>query len=182
MGKNKGNTYRVALGGLLTAAAVAVMFLGSVIPFATFAVPAISSLTILYFSLEYGKRFALLVYIAISTLSLLLIPDKEIAFLFALFFGHYPILKGVFENVKNKLAGWIFKFLAFNASILIIYWLLTSVFVSEMVLSEFAGYTKGFLIVLLLAGNLAFLLFDIALTRLISMYLFRIRPKLNRRR
>ena len=41
------DTFRIALGGLLSAAAVAILFFGSIIPFATFLAPAAASLAVL---------------------------------------------------------------------------------------------------------------------------------------
>lgn len=174
------DTYRVALGGLLTAAAVALMFLGSIIPLATFAVPAMASLCVLFFALEYNRSFAFVVYLAISLLSVFLVPDKEVAFLFLLFFGHYPILKGIFENFKSKIISWVSKFAVFNASILFLYWILINVLQLTAVVSDFAETTTAMLAALLIVGNIAFFVYDIALTQLITLYIYRIRPKLTK--
>ena len=177
----KRDTYRVALGGLVIALAVAVMFLGSIFPFTTVAVPAIASLTVLYFAIEYKKLAATFVYIAISILSLLFIPEKEAALLFVFFFGHYPILKSIFEMMRSKLFGWILKFAVFDSAIILLYWLITKILVIEAVRQEFAGYSTTWLAALLLLGNITFLVYDIALTRLISLYIYRFRPMLTRK-
>ncbi|MEG2677419.1 MAG: hypothetical protein RR933_04800, partial [Oscillospiraceae bacterium] len=62
------NTYKIALGGLVSAAAVAIMFFGSILPFATFISPAVASFSVLYFCIEYNRRTALLVYAVIGLL------------------------------------------------------------------------------------------------------------------
>ena len=162
--------------------AIGVMFIGSAIPLATFTVPAIASLSILYFSVEYNKRFALLVYAAIAVLSLLLVSDKEIALLFALLLGPYPVLKGVFESIKHRFLGLALKFAAFNIAAVFSYWLMLRVITIDSVASEFSGYVPIMLLAVLLVGNIAFFLYDAALTRLISLYIFRVRPRIQKGR
>ena len=178
----RSNSFRVALGGLLSAFAVGVMLLGSFIPLATFTAPAVASLAVLYFSVEYGKRFALVIYSGVSALSLLFAADKEPAFLFVLLLGYYPILKGVFEALKSKVICWSLKLILFNSAVLLTYKLLISLTVSESLAREIASYLPIVITLLMLLGNVAFLLYDIALTRLITLYIFRIKPKLKRRR
>lgn len=178
----RGGSYRIALGGLLSALAAVVLFLGSVVPVAVFTAPAAAALAVLYFSVEYSKRFALLVYVVISSLTLLFAPDKEPAFLFALLLGYYPVLKGVFESLKSRAVSLLLKFVLFNSAVLLTYWLLINLFFSQALLNEFSGYTPYMIVLLLALGNIAFFLYDIALTRLISLYVLRIRPKLNKRR
>ncbi|MEA5050274.1 MAG: hypothetical protein VB021_02235 [Oscillospiraceae bacterium] len=171
-------TYRTAMGGLLTAAAVAVMFLGSVIPFATFAAPAFAALCVLYFCLEYGGGTAALVYAAVALLSALLVPDKEQAFLFVCVFGPYPIIKKLVEARCRKPFGIALKMLYFNATVCALYYIITRIFVMEVVRSEFADYTTVMLIVMLVLGNLMFYFYDIALTRMSFYYFAKLKPKL----
>ena len=41
---------------------------------------------------------ALIVYVAVSILSIFMTPDREAAIMFICFFGHYPIIKGIIER------------------------------------------------------------------------------------
>ena len=175
-------TYRAALGGALCAFSVAVMMFGSFFPLATFTVPAAASITVLYFAVEYGKRFAALVYAASALLSLLLVPDKEIAFLFALLLGPYPIIKGLVEPVKPKAAAFALKLLFFNACVALIYMAAARLFGLDAITEEIKNYAAYMKAAVLLLGNITFVLYDFALTRLISLYIYRIRAKLQRRR
>ena len=176
----RNDTFRVALGGLLSAAAVAILFFGSILPFATFLAPAAASLAVLYFCLEYNRKTALLVYAVIATLALLLAPDKELALLFAVFLGYYPIAKTLIEKLRSKPLKWALKLTICNVTTLSLYWIITQVLVIEAVRDEFAAYTTALVVALVLLGNATFVIFDVALTRLSMLYLVKYRPKLTR--
>ncbi len=172
------NTYRTALGGVLSALAVAVMFFGSVLPFATIIAPAAASLCVLYFCLEFNKGTAFVIYVAISALSLLLSPDKELALIFVCFLGYYPIVKLLYEGKFSRTLAYVFKFVNLNVSIGLLYYVITRVFVLAAVREEFAQYTVGVIILLAVLGNITFFIFDVALTRFCVLYFTTIRPKL----
>lgn len=176
----KEKTYRTAMGGLVTAAAIAILFLGSIIPFATFASPALAALCVLYFCLEFTAGTAAVVYAAIAVLAVLLVPDKEQAFLFVCVFGFYPVVKKLVERRLPKLFGLLIKMLYFNGTICGLYYVLTRLFVLEVVRSEFAEYTTVMLIVMLVMGNIMFYLYDIALTRVSFLYFAKLKPRLVR--
>ncbi|NMA07278.1 MAG: hypothetical protein GX928_06160, partial [Ruminococcaceae bacterium] len=112
-------------------------------------------------------------------LSLLLVSDREVAFLFTFFFGHYPILKAIFENLKRRILEYLLKFSVFNISMISAYFLMLKVFGFEAIVKEFADYKTAFLMLLLVLGNITFFIYDIALTRLIILYIRIIRPKLK---
>ena len=179
MRENK-KTYRVALGGIVSAAAVAIMFMGSIIPFATFASPAIAGFCGLYFCLEFKKSTAFAVYATISALSVLLVPDKEQALLFACFFGFYPILKLIIEKHCSKIIGLIFKFIVFNGCILLAYTVLIRLFRMDVISSELADYSTWMVAIMLVLGNIAFYFYDLLITRFSYMYFVKIKPRLTR--
>ena len=178
----KGNGYRTALGGLLSALSIAFMLMGSLFPFATYVVPVISSVTVLYFCIEYSINHALLVYIVISTLSIFFVPDKETAFVFSFIFGPYPILKSLFEAKTKKITCWFIKITSFNIEVFITYFLLLKIFVSSVLVNEFMSYGSFMLIAIIVVGNMTFIIYDIALTKVIYIYFKRIRPHIVRKR
>lgn len=175
----RAKTYRVAVGGILSALAVSVMFLGSVIPFATYISPALASLAVLYFAVEYNTGAALLVYAAISALALLIAPDKEQALLFACFLGWYPAAKLPLERKLRAPAALIVKLALCNASLFSLYYIITRVLVIAAVRDEFAEYSTAIVIALAVLGNLTFVIFDRALTRLAMLWLAKWRPRLT---
>lgn len=175
----KNSTFRVALGGVVTAAAIALMFLGSIIPFATFASPAIAGFCVLYFCLEFNKPTALAVYFSISALALLLVPDKEQALLFTCVFGFYPIIKQLIEAKTKKSLSVALKFLVFNASVFLLYYAVVRLFSLDIIMNEMRGYSIWMLAAMLVMGNVAFYFYDILLTRVSFLYFAKIRPRLT---
>jgi len=93
-------------------------------------------------------------------LSLLLGPDKEAAAIFC-FLGHYPILKSLFERTKLR---WLFKLLYFNGAITIMYAMLIYVLGMEQIIREYAQLGMIGLGVILILGNVTFVLLDRLLT------------------
>ncbi|MEG0912740.1 MAG: hypothetical protein RSD35_09595 [Oscillospiraceae bacterium] len=173
------NTYKIALGGLVSAAAVAIMFFGSILPFATFISPAVASFSVLYFCIEYNRRTALLVYAVIGLLSMLLAPDKEQALLFVFLLGYYPIAKSLIEKLHSKVLAWVLKIVLCDTTMLALYYIITQVFVIEAVRDELADYTAVLLIVMIILGNFTFAIFDLAMTRLSVYYEVKIRPRIK---
>lgn len=169
--KNLNKSSKTALGGIIAAVSVVLMFLTSIIPTLTYAVPAAAGLLLVIMVIEIDKKWATVVYIAVSILSALLIADKESAVMYIAFFGYYPIVKQPIEKHLNKYLAWVIKLLIFNISIIASYLLLIYVFNLDM--DDFGEFTKTALILLYLAFNVVFVLYDVALTRLITAYLNR---------
>ena len=103
-----------------------------------------------------GVRIAWAWYGAVAILSLLLAPDKEAAAVFA-FLGYYPIVKPRLDKTRLR---WLWKGLLFNASVLVMYWLLLRVFGLAQVTEDFEEIGVVMLIVLLILGNVTFFLLD----------------------
>ena len=171
---------RVALCGVMGALALVVMLLGSVIPVATFCAPLISSVLMMTVAIEYGVKTAVLLYVAVSLLALILLPDREMAMIFLCFLGYYPMLKAYLEKIHPALLRTAVKFLLFNAAVVGMYTVLLYVFPLPGLAEEFTGAGKGFVVVLLLMGNLAFLIYDRALVCVAHVYRIKFRPRLVR--
>lgn len=168
--KSFNKSSKTALGGMTAAISIVLMFLTSVIPTLTYAVPAIAGLLLVVMVIEIDKKWAFVVYLSVSILSLLLVADKEAAIMYVAFFGYYPIIKQLLEKRLKPVLEWMVKFLIFNASVLFSYFLMIYVFSLDF--DDFGDYTKIALVGLYVGLNAVFLLYDIALTRLISAYLF----------
>lgn len=149
----------IAIGGMLAALAVVVMCLGGMIPASTYVCPMMCALMLQLVKRLCGNRIAWAWYGAVALLSLLMGPDKEAAAVFV-FFGFYPIIKPVFDQSRLK---WVWKILYFNVVILLMYWLLINLFGMAQLASEFAelGLVMG--AVMLILGNITFVLLDMVL-------------------
>ena len=146
----------MALGGVLAALAVVIMCLGGLIPLATYACPMLCCLLLKFVYQSCGKRIGWSWYGAVSILSLLMGPDKEAAAVFV-FFGYYPLVKPKLDGMK---LGWLIKALLFNASALIMYYLLIHLFGMAQLASEFQEMGNILMLVTLALANVTFFLLD----------------------
>lgn len=156
----RSKAYPVALGGMLAAAAVVMMCIGTIIPVATYAAPVLCMMICQTVLKCCGSRIAWAWYGAVAVLSLLMAPDKEAAAVFAVL-GYYPIVKPKLDRTKAK---WLWKGLLFNGSILMLYWILLNLLGISQLVEEFSGMGFAMTAVLLVLGNVTFFLFDRLLT------------------
>ena len=154
MGRNGAKA--VALGGMMAALAVVIMCLGGIIPVATYVCPTLCAMVLAVVLRYTGRRIAWAWYAAVAILSLLMGPDLEAKALF-LVLGYYPIIKPFFDKWKIK---WVLKFAYFNASVLVMYWLLMHLFGFDQVAAEFAEMGGILTLLMLLLGNITFFLLD----------------------
>lgn len=178
---NKGtykNSTKTAVGGIIAALSIVLMMLTSVIPTLTYALPAISGVLLIVVVIEVDKKWATGVYFVVGLLSMLLLADKEAAVMYVMFFGYYPIIKAVFEQKLNKTLSWIIKFLVFNASMILAFLIITYVF--NIPFEEMKKYGVVAAWGLLAMGNFVFLVYDIALSRLVTLYLLKWRKHFRR--
>jgi len=152
-------TKSLALCGIFAGLTLALMWVFSFIPSLDYALPAAAGLLVLVLVAELGSPWALGVYLAAGTLSVLMLPGKGAALLYAMFFGYYPILKTVLERRLPAFLAWICKFAVFNAAAVSAYVLATRVFGID--LSDFSPtFGKYAEAIMLLMGNAAFFLYD----------------------
>ncbi len=164
-------SFNIALGGIISALCILMMFLVGILPFFVYAFPMFCSLLICVVFYECGLKTALITYFSVSALSLMLSPDKESAIIFALFFGYYPIAKIYLDKLKPKLTRIILKLIVFNMSIILSYYLLIGIF-GVVDMTEIRGdFGKYGTFALLLIGNFTFVIYDFAVKRLSDKYL-----------
>lgn len=169
---------RIALGGVFSALSLAIMITGSVLPAATFVAPAAAGLLLVPVAVEYGMRAGVAGYAAVSVLSLFLVPDREMSLFFIFLLGHYPLLKVGLERIRIRVLRAAAKLLIFNASVGAVYGLLLTLFPLEAAADELAQSAPVFLIALLAAGNVTFLVYDMAVKRIVAYYCIALRPRL----
>lgn len=173
-------TARIALSGLMGALSLVCLLL-TVFPFATYALPALASVFLMPIVIECGKKWAVAAYAAVALLALLIAPDLEAKFLFVFFFGYYPIVKSWSER-QSRVIEWICKLGVFNAAVVAAYALISHIGFS-MEAFELPGVSVSMSVILavfLVAGNVVFALYDVALTRLLPLYFTRFQPLLRR--
>lgn len=152
---------QIALGGVLAAMAVVIMSLGGLIPSATFVCPMLCCLILQIVRKLCGDRISWAWYGAVAALSLLMGPDKEAATVFV-FLGYYPILKPKFDKLPCK---WLWKLLYFNVVVLTMYWLLIHLFGMAQLAAEWEELGFVMTAVMLILGNITFIMLDHVLAR-----------------
>ena len=146
----------IALGGILAALAVIIMSMGTLIPATAYTCVMLCMLILQLVLRTCGSRIAWAWYGAVAILSLLMAADKEAAAIF-LALGYYPIVKPKLDCRKGK---WFWKALFFNFTILTVYWLMMHILGFEELAAEFSETSQFMTVVLLLMGNVLFLLVD----------------------
>ena len=121
-------TWQVALGGVLAAGSLAVLWLACVVPSGQLGVTAVG--------------------------------------------GLYPVVKSRLEQLKSRTAEWAGKLVYFNAALTLLWFAFR-----ELFLPALPEWMSAQAWVLYLAGNVIFILYDIALSRLIGGLNARLRPK-----
>lgn len=178
----KKTSFDLALGGILCAACVIMMFLVGVFPALLYVFPMMCGLVMYIIYYECGTKIALAAFISVSLLSLLISPDKESAVLFIAFFGYYPILKVYVDMLKSKALRCLIKLVSFNASIVASYWLLMNVF-GLVDVTDFVGeYSHTLVWAFLAAANVVFLMYDYALLRVALLYRVKLRQLVFKRK
>lgn len=154
------NAGRIALGGMLAGVAIVIMCLGGYIPVATYVCPMLCCMTQFVVLRFCGKRLAWTWFAAVCFLSVLFAPDKEAAMVF-LAVGCYPMLKPRFEQFRMRA---ILKLLFFNTAIVAVYFVMIYLLGMEQIASENTELGIIGLTVVLLLGNVTFVLLDKLLT------------------
>ena len=159
---------------MLVALGVIFLGIGSLLDVLDISMAVIASLCVIIAVIEYGKSAPWLVYAATSVLSfILLIHNPLPAIFFSLFFGFYPILKEKLER-KPKVISWVLKEIIFNVCLAIIMVIYLLIFYQGTSLS----IPFPWLIVLaILLCEGVFILYDIALTRMITFYVIKLRHR-----
>lgn len=166
---------KTALGAMISALSV-VMLIPSALEIFVYALPAMAGMLTMFSVIELDKKWAFASYVTTSIIGLLLIPNKEAVMYYVAFFGYYPIFKAIVESKLPRVLEIISKFAVFNLAIVIAGFVLINVFGMPYndllgIDGESAFFTKYALPIMLIMGNVVFVLFDVALTRMVTVYL-----------
>ena len=163
-------TRRLGFSAMLSALGVVVLYLGSLIEVIDISMAVIASLFAVVSVIEYGALAPWAVYAATGILSAVLLPSKLPAVMYIAFFGFYPIVKENIEKLRSRFVGWIVKEIVFNVC------LISLMFIAKWFMLDPEGLLV-FEVIFFGLANVTFVVYDIALTRLISLYIFKIRRK-----
>lgn len=180
-------TKKLTLGAMLAAIGAVLLLLGSFFQVIDLSMAAIASLVCIIAVIELGTRWAWIIYAVVGFISVLLRPASFAPWVYVAFLGYYPIIKEKLEKLKKPIS-WMLKIIALNIALIaclaVVFFLLTAekpdnIFVFFNSLLGVPGASTAIAAGLYVFINFVFVIYDIALTRLISLYLFRLRPRLK---
>ncbi len=164
-----GLSKKTALGGVLAALGIVIMLLGGTIPVATYVCPMLCMILCYIVYHICGRRFAWAWYGAVSLLSCIFSPDKEAAAVFV-FLGFYPIIKLFFDNLQ---LGFLLKLLYINLSTGVLYFLMIYLLGTDQLMVEFTEFGLTGLVIIVILGNVVFILADVVLTLISKRFKWR---------
>ena len=167
------NARQTALGGTLTALAVTLLTMGSLIPMATFCAPLLAMAALLPVLEECGVRAAGAAWGAVSVLGMLLAADR--AALVYVFFGWYPLVRPALERLSPAPLRLGAKLAGFYGALALLY----GVVVRVLGLPE-ESQPRWLPAVLTAMAAVTFLLADRLLARLTLLWRFKLRKRFFR--
>lgn len=180
--RRPGTAFCVALGGIITALVMLLMFCATMFPMLDYAIPAYAGFLMVAVIVEAGSKWAWLTYCACAVLCPLMTPDYQANLLFILFMGYYPILYVFLERIKLPSARTAVKFAVFNAAIIIYALLFQYIFTSVDLFEGLEKLGKWAPAAMLLFANAFFVIYDRLLGQLIDLYTRWFRNKILRKR
>ncbi len=159
-------TGKLTKSALLTALSVILVCCASWLPTGRLALPALAALVTAAVVIECGTGWAAGHYAAVCALALLLSSDKTMPLCYAFLFGHYAIFKHWIERVSALMLQWGLKLLVCYGCMSLLYALFSAAFA--------AVFPPIPLYWLASALGLVFVLYDIAFSGLIGLYLRRV--------
>lgn len=164
----KNKTKALAVSAVLSAVGVVLMGLGSIVEVMDLSLATFASISVIFAVIEFGGIYPWLMYLVMSTISLLLLPNKFPAIAFFGFLGYYPILKEKIERYRKEIRITI-KLMIFNVAMGVML-LIARLFSIPLV----TGYL---LIGSALLLNLTFWLYDYALSVMVTAYIHKFRKR-----
>lgn len=163
----------MALCAVLCALGVTLLWLGSVLDFLDLTVACAASLVSVFAVIELRGKAPYMIYAVTGVLSLILVPVKFTAVEYIAFAGIYPIIKYHIERrLRRAWTSWLFKMIYCALMLALLF------FAARLMLTGEA-YTPALLAVTAVLGVFAFILYDIVLTRFISIYFYKLRDRLR---
>lgn len=175
---NRRSSGKIAFCGIAAALSLVILLM-TVIPITEISLAALAGIVGIPVVIEFGRKYGLAVFAAVSVLAFLLIPTLEGKALYIAFFGYYPVLKSALETRRlPRIAEWGIKLAIFNVAVVVAYLLMLRVFGLPADSFTIGGVSLPW--VFLLLGNGVFLLYDWCLTGLISKYMTMWQPRVRR--
>ena len=173
----------ITLGGIMVALTSIILYSTSLIPINTLTILTVASAVIPVCIIRSDVKTAIFVYIASSLIAFFIVPIN-ISVIYTVFFGIYGIIKFFVEKTRSKL-DILYKIMFFNISFVIGFIIFQNILginiikgiediVSRFISGNIKILTFG---IFLIIANVVFVIYDYALTLIITFYMERIHRK-----
>ena len=163
---------------MMAALSIVILFLSGIIPTMTIALPALAGCMLIPVTAECGIRYGFTTFAAVSLLGFFLAADREAWLIYILFFGYYPVLYGLLDKISNRKLMYVVKLLIFT--IACISEGLITVFLLGIPMDEFGPFGKWSVLILLIAAEVVFVVYDKCIRNLILLYFAKFRKILSK--
>ena len=147
----------IAMCGMMAALSVVVMALGAALGLGMYVSPMIAGICLIPVGNAYGKKYQTMLWIAVSILCFILVPNIEENLMYLCLFGCYPIIRPYFQKLPNGI-----RFVAKLAFFTVVFAGLELLIMSVLV-PETMGV--GMMIALIVLGDVTFMMYDFVLPR-----------------
>ncbi|MBQ1183289.1 MAG: hypothetical protein IIX60_02440 [Clostridia bacterium] len=172
------NTVKITVCGVISALAI-VLMLGTNIPIMLYTVPALTGILFLIPSVELGAKWGFLCFSITAILSVILPTEREALIMFIGLLGYYPTVKLLIERLNSRILGTTIKFFAFNVAVTGCFFVTAKLLGINIFQSEKFSMTV-MIVAVYIVGNIAFAIFDFALTRILNIYFIKFRKQVRK--
>ncbi len=159
---------KAAVGGVSAALSVVLMFLGGILYIFTYAVPMVLGILMSALKKSFSVSCAICVFVAVSVLSFILVPEKEIVLMYMLFFGWYPLIRDELNKIRPGFLSLPVKLILFNICIFVIE--LIAYYVFGIPFFEDGVFSVSMLVLFAVLMNITFILYDFMLSKFLILY------------
>lgn len=159
---------KIAFGGIFAGLAVIMLYLASIMPTVKLTLYVLASLPVAFAVVEFGAGAGAAVYISVGIISVFVTGNIYAAVPFAVFFGHYPILKYFIEKNRSTLVEILLKLAVFNLSLAFTFIFFKSLFFNALSAAQLNSAVIPAALVVAAQG--VFFIYDYIFSRLIFYY------------
>lgn len=159
----------IAEGGIAVALTVILLYLHSIIPISRLTFLTVASCIIPICVIRLSVKNAFIIYIASALLCAFIMPLQTTIY-YALLFGPYGLIKYFIEKMSNKFLEIILKLISLN--------ILSSAVITLLIKMTGINLLNQNIYYMICAAQVVFLIYDYALTLIISIYYKKIHPKI----
>lgn len=149
---------RMAMCGMMAALSVVLMVIGGALGLGMYVSPLLAGLCLIPIGNAYGRKYQVILWLAVSVLSLILVPNIEESLMYLCLFGCYPILRPQFQKLPRALR-FITKLLFFTVVFTALQLLIVLVLVPEVM-------GTGMMVTLVVLADVTLMVYDFVLPRI----------------